>query len=152
MKKTILALFILMILVLAACSLGPKVRIESGTYTTIHQTSDAAKVIQGMRVDREAQIVTLIMFDGQEIEVPYTARDQSEWPSGCPTNIYSTRMEVFDLDITELAIGSLLISNPILVRNCPEDPYKIILREDGEIGGAGTGCLIYEECIFFEIK
>ena len=147
---------LLFMLLLSACSLDPKAVIDPGDYTVTSDLGAANKVgretIIKMNVDLETQQVTIFFTDGTQRTIAYTPRPASEWPKGCPTNIYSTQMEVFDLVVTDLEIGSLTIIEPILVRNCPEEPNKVILQEDGEIGGAGTGCLNFTECIFFEIQ
>ena len=59
-------------------------------------------------------------------------------------------MEVLDLEINELTIGDVVIRNPILVRNCPDDPRRLILREYGQVGGAGTACSQDDTCIHFK--
>ncbi len=58
-----------------------------------------------------------------------------------------TPVEMIDAQI----LRDLRFQHPILVRDCPGEPARIIFREDGEIGGGGKACRwLEDECIFFE--
>ncbi|MDY6876648.1 MAG: hypothetical protein SWK90_10680 [Chloroflexota bacterium] len=67
------------------------------------------------------------LTDGTEIVASFVPRDRAEWPSGCPANINSTRMEVLDIEEDPLTIGAVVFSDPILVRDCPPDPMRVVL-------------------------
>jgi hypothetical protein len=102
-----------------------------------------------MDIDREQSLVTFVLIDGSKIVAPFVPRHRAEWPAGCPTNIHSTRMEVLDLEAEALTFESLTIGDPILVRACPPEPVRVVLWEDGEIGGSGAACTSENQCIFF---
>jgi len=89
--------------------------------------------IQRLDVDRDGSLMVLTLIDGSEIAASFVPRDRIEWPAGCPTNIHSTRMEVLDIVEDPLTIGATSLSRPILVRDCPSDPVRIVLREDGTV-------------------
>ena len=108
-----------------------------------------AREIQALAVDRDEGVMVLTLVDGSEIAASLVPRDRSEWPAGCPANIQSTRMQVLEIAPDPLAIGATSLSRPILVRDCPPNPARIVLREDGAIGGAGTACPYPEPCIVF---
>ena len=138
---------------LAGCSMDRWAKVEPGGYTVVHDGAAAAmtvaREIQRLDVDRDESLMVLTLVDGSQIVTSFVARDRTEWPAGCPTNIQSTRMEVLDIVQDPLTIGATSLSRPILVRNCPPDPARIVLREDGAIGGGGTACPYPEPCIYF---
>ena len=147
---------LLFVLTLVACSLDRRATIESGDYIVTSDWSIAnqvgARFAQTMSIDREKGHIYFKMVDGSYSFFTFVVRNQDEWPRGCPTNIHSTCMEVFEIDTEILTVGNLVFRVPILVRNCPPDPMRLVLREDGVIGGSGNGCANYDECIFFEIR
>jgi hypothetical protein len=107
------------------------------------------RAIRAMDIDREQSLVTFALVDGAEISASFVPRDKAEWPAGCPTNIHSTHMEVLDIETEALTIEGLTLSHPILVRACPPDPARVVLRESGKIGGGGAACTDQGRCIFF---
>ncbi|MGD9406334.1 MAG: hypothetical protein PVH95_14410, partial [Anaerolineae bacterium] len=157
-RKTTTLAAAMMALALAAallggCSLDRWVEVEPGAYTVVHggaaSAMPVAREIQGLAIDRDGGVMVLTLVDGSEIAASLAPRDRSEWPAGCPSNIQSTRMEVLDIAPDPLAIGGTSLSHPVLVRDCPPDPERIVLREDGAMGGAGTACPYPEPCITF---
>jgi hypothetical protein len=144
--------------VLAGCSPTKYVGVGPGEYSLEGGRSEAdeaaARVIQNMTIDRGSGVAVFALLDGSEIETSFVPRDRAEWPSGCPTNIYTHRMEVLDIEQEELAIGPITFTDPILVRDCPPDPVHVVLREDGEIGNSGgvsgSACGRTEPCICFK--
>ncbi|MGD8473463.1 MAG: hypothetical protein PVH59_05025 [Anaerolineae bacterium] len=138
---------------LGGCSLDRWVEVEPGAYTVVlggaASAMPVAREIQGLAIDRDEGVMVLTLVDGSEIAASLASRDRSEWPAGCPANIQSTRMEVLEIAPDPLAIGGTSLSQPILVRDCPPEPARIVLREDGAIGGAGTACLYPEPCMVF---
>jgi hypothetical protein len=106
--------------------------------------------IEAVFVDRTHQMLWLIFDDASLHIIPIIARPKKTWPSGCPSNIQSTRMETWDLDIEQLHLTSESISHPILVRDCPTKPVELVLRADGEIDGTGTACVGAHTCLVFE--
>jgi hypothetical protein len=127
--------------------------IEPGQYSVVCGEGMANRVamraIQKVDIDREHGLVVFTLADGSELATPFVPRDRAKWPSGCPTNIHSTHMEVLDLEAEILTIEAAAFSHPILVRACPPDPVRVVLREDGEIGGGGGACANQSECMFF---
>jgi hypothetical protein len=156
-KKTTVAVAIMALTLaavpLAGCSMDRWAEVEPGEYTVVHDgaaaTMTVVREIQGLDVDRDGSLMVLTLVDGSEIDASFVPRDRTGWPDGCPTNIHSTRMEVLDIVQDPLTIGAISLSRPILVRDCPPDPVRIVLREDGAIGGGGTGCPYPEPCIYF---
>lgn len=143
----------ILILVGSACSADKYLSIDPGSYSVQDNRNQLAGApgpfVQGIVVDPDTQQLTVILRKGEPLQIPYTPRDRSEWPSGCPGNLYSQRMEVFDLQAAGEALSILDLSDPVLVRNCPDEPYQLILREDGEIGGSVTACPAEIECLRF---
>lgn len=137
----------------AGCSMYRWAGVEPGEYTVVYDgapaTLPAAREIQKLEIDRESRLMALTLVDGSEIVASFIPRDRTEWPAGCPSNINSTRMEVLDIEPDPLAIGGATINHPILVRDCPPDPPRIVLREDGTVGGGGNACPHPQPCIFF---
>lgn len=156
--KIALSVFVLVLVIFvtifSGCSFDRWVEVADGDYIPIAESSShddtATRLIERMIVNRENNAIAIILKDGSVISTYFTARPKQDWPSGCPANIGSTRMEVLDLDVDELAIGFTVIENPVLVRNCPRNPYRVALREDGEIGGGGTACAGNNRCIHFK--
>jgi hypothetical protein len=138
---------------LTGCSLDRWVGVEAGDYVITDAGGRAhnavRKEIEGLNVDREKRRLLFSLADGSTVEVSFVARDRSEWPAGCPANFNSTRMEVLDIEKKPLSLASVSFQHPILVRNCPPDPVRLVLREDGTIGGSGTACADREQCVFF---
>ena len=151
---TMVVSFGLTVILLNGCSFDRYVEVEAGDYIPVDEgsihNSPAVDLINGMHIDRENDSIKLILEDGSIITNSFSARPKQEWPSGCPANLGSTKMEVLDLEVNEITIGNLVINDPILVRNCPDDPERVILREDGEIGGTGTACAQGDTCVHFK--
>ena len=138
---------------LSACSIDSWVEVEPGEYAILQgglATDRAAgHGIETLRIDRDARQVVLTQVEGSQIVDSFVPRDRSEWPSGCPSNINSTRMEVLDIAGDSLTVGAVIFNHPVLVRDCPSDPVRIVLRGDGAIGGGGGACPYPEPCIYF---
>ena len=154
MKKLAVALLIALVLsTLLGCSTDRWIEVEPGEYTAIdvHDESNGATIsgIETLVVDRESNTIAIELHDGFSIVVTFVPREKEDWPAGCPSNIGSTYMEVLDIQSSNLSIGGMNLTNPILVRNCPPDPNTLVLREDGTIGGAGSACAWPDEDIHF---
>jgi hypothetical protein len=92
-----------------------------------------------------------LLLEGDSLRVEtYEPRPENQWPSGCPTNLYATKMEVLDMRAQELEIGDTLIPDPVLVRDCPEVPTELVLRDDGDIAGGGAACVGARVCLVLE--
>ena len=141
---------------LAGCLTTRRVGIESGEYAVVSgrgEANEAAmRAIQKMKIDRDERAAVFAFVDGSEIATSFVPRDRADWPDGCPTNLLTHRMEVLDLEEDTLTIGPITLDKPILVRDCPRDPTRVILREEGEIGGGGGACTWPGECIYFGPK
>ena len=153
---TLTLVVILTFSLLTGCSMDRWVEVEGGDYVpadtdSVH-TSPAADLINSMHIDRENNSIKLILTDGSTITNSFSMRPKQEWPSGCPANLGSTRMEVLDLELNKITIENIVINDPILVRNCPDNPKRVILREDGQSGGAGTACAQNVTCIHFKLR
>ncbi len=138
---------------LAGCSMYRWAKVDPGGYVVLRGgvAADTAAVqrIQKLRIDRDQRMMVLTLVDGSEIASSFVPRDRRAWPSGCPSNLNATRMEVLEIAEDPLTIGATTFSHPILVRDCPPDPVRLVLREDGAIGGAGTAWANLEPCIYF---
>jgi hypothetical protein len=138
---------------LAGCWPARWARVEPGQYSVVCGEGAANEAAmgasQGMEIDREEGVVVFALADGSEIITTFVPRERAAWPSGCPTNIHSTHMEVLDIEEEALTIEAVTFSHPILVRACPPEPERVVLREDGEIGGGGGACADWSRCIFF---
>jgi hypothetical protein len=138
---------------IAGCSLDRWVEVESGEYVVLAEPgmpqAAAAREIKSLQIDQETRQVVFKLVDGSEIATSFVPRERSAWPSGCPTNIQSTRMEVLDVETDPLILGATALDRPILVRDCPREPVRLVLRSDGAIGGASTACPYPEPCIYF---
>jgi hypothetical protein len=136
-----MALLLIIAVLLTGCFRQPQLEVESGEYTQVRGTDEAtrsaASTIQRLQIDREASTARLVLADGSEITLTLATRQSSDWPEGCPTNIYSHVMEVLDVEEPVLTLGALTVRDPVLVRDCPGDPEEIVLRADGVIGGGG---------------
>jgi hypothetical protein len=141
---------------LAECATTRWVGIEPGEYAVVSSRGEANEAamgaIQKMKIDRDERMAVFALVDGSEIATSFVSRDRADWPDGCPTNLLTHQMEVLDLEEDTLTIGPIALDNPILVRDCPSDPMRAVLREDGEIGGGGGACTWPNECIFFGPK
>jgi hypothetical protein len=141
-------LLIALSLLLSGCVLDRRVLLQSGSYIPLENMGTAGPVSL-LVVDRDGQQVVFSLADGSRTEVSFVARDQSNWPSGCPTNTNSTYMDVLDINVGTLTLGGLTFKNPILVRDCPADPERIALRENGPVGGGGGACVGADSCLLF---
>ena len=150
--RAITALALVGVLI-AGCSLDRRVEVESGEYVVLAEPgmpqAAAAREIKSLQVDRKTRQVVFTLADGSQIAASFVPRERSAWPSGCPTNIQSTRMEVLDIESDPLTIGATALDRPVLVRDCPREPVRLVLRSDGAIGGASTACPYPEPCIYF---
>ena len=144
-------LLILALALTAGCERHRWLEIRPGAYTQIRGADNvsrgAARGLQSLTIDRRASTVILNLADGSLTALPFVARDRADWPSGCPTNLFHHYMEVLDLDADVVSIGDLKLHNPILVSDCPTEPEKLVLREEGQIGVAGSA--INETCLIF---
>lgn len=149
-----IALGILALGSMLGCTLDRWVEVSPGEYVTaggVGATGQAAaREVRRLTIDAEQRTATFTLNDGAEVVVSFVARPRDEWPSGCPTNINETRMQVLDLAGGTLTIGPLAIDEPVLVRDCPREPVEVVLRAAGEIGGGGSACIGASECIGFE--
>lgn len=152
-KRVAVVLIILAGCLLAGCSMDRWTEVEPGEYAAVRGIGvggeAAAQKIQKIAIDRGKDTATFTLVDGSRIVASFAPRERANWPAGCPSNIGSTRMEVLDIQKDVLFIESATFSDPILVRNCPPDPVRIALREDGRIGGSGGACTGANECILF---
>jgi hypothetical protein len=127
--------------------------VEPGEYVALQGSlathEIAARRIETLVIDRNQRQMLLTFIDGSETRISFVPRERAQWPSGCPSNINSTRMEVLEIAEDPLIIGTIAFSHPILVRDCPPDPARLVLREDGAIGGGGSACPHPKQCIFF---
>jgi hypothetical protein len=142
-------LLIALSLLLSGCVLDRRVLLQSGSYIPLENMGTVGPVSL-LVVDRDGQQVVFYLADGSSTEVSFVARDQANWPSGCPTNINSTYMEVLDVAEGLLPLGELAFEDPILVRDCPAEPERIALRENGSVGGGGGACVGADSCLLFE--
>ena len=137
----------------AGCSINCWAEVEPGEYVALHGSPATheitARRIERLVIDRDQRQMLLTFIDGSEILTSFVPRERAEWPSGCPSNVNSTRMEVLEIAEDPLIIGTTAFSHPILLRDCPPDPARLVLREDGAIGGGGSACPHPEPCIFF---
>lgn len=153
-KRATIGLAFLVVSFLSGCSMDRWSQVEPGEYVvasgrgTAHAV--ARQAIQKLAIDRDKEELVFTLADRTETVVSFVAREQAAWPSGCPSNINATRMEVLDITQDPLSIGSFTFSSPVLVRGCPPDPVQLVLREDGLIGGGGGACADINECVFFE--
>jgi hypothetical protein len=86
------------------------VGVESDAYIAIRGTGPAsqaaARAIREVRVDLDDRTTTLTQDEGSQIAASPVPRTREEWPTGCPTNVGSTRMEVLDIEEGVLTIES----------------------------------------------
>jgi hypothetical protein len=147
----LLGIAVLLCIVASGCSLDQWVGVTAGPYVPARNGTAAAPLseIQTVFVDRDNSTVWFWLVDGALTTMSFTPRAPREWPDGCPTNLYSTRMEVLEIGQHSLALPSLTIERPVLARNCPRDPVVVVLRNDGKIGGGGTACYSADQCVRF---
>lgn len=154
MKKLTVGLLMAVILSTPfGCTADRWAEVEPGEYVVIDVHSELNGVtisgIETLVVERESNTIVMELQDSPPLVATFVSRDKQDWPAGCPSNIGSTRMEVLDIQSSNLSIGGMTFNNPILVRNCPPNPNTIILREDGSIGGAGSACAWPDKDIHF---
>lgn len=137
--------------VLSGCVLNRRLQLEPGVYTFIPNKGSAGTTtaVEILEVDRKNQLVKFTLEDGSQVEGSFSFREIETWPAGCPANIGSTYMEILDIEEGPLTIGALTFEEPILVRDCPPEPMRVVLREDGIVGGSGSACAGLEKCLHF---
>lgn len=137
--------------ILSGCTLNRWLQLEPGAYTLLPMRGSAVVTIQveELEVDRGNQMVKFVFVDGSQVEASFSFREKATWPAGCPSNIGSTYMEILDIEEDSLTLGSLTFEDPILVRNCPHEPLRVVLREDGSVGGSGGACTDLDNCLYF---
>jgi len=112
----------------------------------------AAARIEGARltVDAGRREAVLDFRDGEVLSLTWSARAESKWPEGCPTNTGHTRMEVGVVDEAPLEVDWLEFEKPVFVAGCPAGSRSLSLTEDVDLGG-GAGCnTAGKACITFE--
>lgn len=154
MKKFAVGLFIPVVLSTpSGCSTDRWSEVEPGEYTLIdiHSESNGPTIIDidTLIAERESNTIIIELEDGSQLVNTFVPREKQDWPAGCPSNIGSTLMEVLDIQSSNLSIGEMTFDNPILVRNCPPNPNTVVLRDDGNIGGAGSACAWPDKDIHF---
>jgi hypothetical protein len=149
----VITVFALAGVLITGCSMDRWVQVEPGEYVVLRSgkatNQAAAREIQRLEVDRDQRLMVFTLVDGSEIVTSFMPRERRGWPAGCPSNINSTRMEILEIAEDPLIIGATTFSHPVLVRDCPPDPTRLVLRADGAIGGGGSACPYPEPCIFF---
>lgn len=143
---------------LAGCSGAKWIAVEPGVYNVISCRDEAGDValqtVRKLDIDRGERLIVITIADGPAIRASFVPRARAEWASGCPTNLYTHRMEVLGIERDELDVGPITLTNPVLVRDCPPDPARVVLREDGDIGNAGgsagSACSGTRSCVCFE--
>jgi len=138
--------------VLAAVQRDRWACVGAGEYTAIASTGaahgDASQCIEKLCIDRAAATATFTLVDGSQIRTQFVSRSRSTWPRGCPSNLRSTRMEVLELQSKALIAGPRAYRHPVLIRDCPKGPPRVVLRSDGAMGG-GVACLGASSCVVF---
>jgi hypothetical protein len=131
--------------------------IKSGSYVRINridvEATPIAVGVNGVVIDRDRRQVTFTLADSSEVTAPLTA-EASKWADGCPTNLYSTRMEMLYLAENELTLESVTFRRPVIVANCPVPPLVITLQEAGdetEASPDASACQWWAgaKCIYF---
>jgi hypothetical protein len=139
---------------MTACSLDRWIGVNTGEYVVSREGGWANRIaqreIEKVIVDRGATSLSLSYRDGTWVTVAFAALERADWPSGCPGNLYATRMEVLDLEVDQLTVGSLTLDDPVLVRDCPPEPVQVVLMQAGPIGGGGNACGYQQACVFLE--
>lgn len=154
MKKLTVGLLIAVVLGASlGCSTDRWAEVEPGEYVVIdiHSESNGTPIsgIETLVVERESNTIVIELQDSPPLVATFVSREKQDWLAGCPSNIGSTRMEVLDIQSSNLSVGGMTFNNPILVRNCPPSPNTIVLREHGTIGGAGSACAWPDKDIHF---
>jgi len=144
---------IIVTLQVAGCSLDRYLLIDSGTYSLVaypeKKEGSPPPMLVGLKISREEGLVDFILRKGENITIPYTVREKRLWLSRCTGNLFSFKTEVIDLIPNKHVASILGFDHPVLVRNCPEEPYQLVLSVNGEIGGSSNGCLFTKECLIF---
>jgi len=92
-------LILLCVYIFSGCWTDRWVDVISGMYTPVHgSVPTTASGINAVFVDRDHQVVRITFDDTSLYIIPFAARAKRMWPSGCPGNIRSTRVEVLDMD------------------------------------------------------
>lgn len=151
---TVTSALIIILTIFSGCSFDKYVEVTEGEYIpvntgTAYHDDSGTRLIQSMTVDRKNETLEIRLTDDTVIQSSFISRPKKGWPSGCPANIGSTRMEVLDVEVDGLTIGDIILNNPVLVRDCPQNPERVILREDGRIGGSGMACAGNNKCFHF---
>lgn len=156
MKKEFGLLGMIVLILIPGCFLNRPLTIDPGEYMLSKNSAGDegfnGPAIKMLQVNSQKSALTVFFRNGDYLPIPYSIRPLTGWPKGCPGNLYSQKMEVIDLELDESAAAVLGMDTPILVRNCPADPYELVLREDGEIGGPSTACPYPASCLFFKPK
>jgi hypothetical protein len=137
--------------ILSGCGFDKWLPLEAGMYGPDSRAKTSV-AIETLEVDLENQLATFRLADGSQSAVSFSPRDRTDWSSGCPANIGSSVMEVLDIDAETLVIAGLRFDDPILVRECPPEPERIALRENGPVGGGGSACANSSNCLHFARK
>ena len=141
---------------LVGCSLDKWIDVPAGEYSVDTQAGeasrDAGETLESLSIDGNKNTAVFEFADGSQLEAPISARERDQWPAGCPGNLYSVHMAVLDLEVEAVQIGELSFPDPVLVRDCPAEPLQILLRSNGPIGGAGTGCANVNACVYFNLR
>lgn len=141
-----------LVLLLAGCTLDRWAEVPPGAYAVSTEGGWANQIARGelrrLVIDRDADELLFEFQDGSQTIVLFSALQRADWPAGCPGNINATRMEVLELEVDRLTLGSLTLMDPILVRDCPPEPMLLVLMEAGPVGGSGNACSYRRACVF----
>lgn len=137
--------------VLSGCGLNRWLQLEPGVYTFLPNmgSTETTTAVEDLEVDRDNQLVKFTLENGSLFETSFSFREIETWPAGCPANIGSTYMEVLDIEGESITVGAMTFEDPILVRDCPPEPMRVVLREDGLVGGDGNACAGLDKCLYF---
>ena len=155
--KTIMLLALLGYL--TGCALVPgqgKVTIVEGRYAPVSSAEPAAvppwdtlSGIDSVFIDGDNRTVWILFEDTSLLVHAYETTPQHQWMEGCPTNLSTTLMQVGNLGLHELAVGTEVLPEPILVRDCPADPVELVLRDGGNTTNGGNACTGAQVCQVF---
>lgn len=148
-------LSLLPLIALVACG-DDTALIESGTWLLTDSWQDGEQLDEAtapsgsMVVDVDAGTVEIRNgVDTLLAVVDLVPRDEDEWPTDCPTNFSSTRMEVADLDLDEVDLGGLVIVAPAIQADCPTgDRLTLFAADTDRLGlsvcAESSACAVYE--------
>jgi hypothetical protein len=148
---------VLVTVALSGCGIRDTSAVESGTYVAVDASlgdgiTDEPLLDVVLEVDRDGGTATLTDTEDGTVAFDLVELDRDLWPTDCPTNFSSVRVELVLLDVDSVMLSDTTFNDPALIAGCGMDgaePHVTLTHASDETNGARASCGMLP-CLGFE--